>query len=182
VRSSHHVGEEHFTQLHAFVVSCMGLATGSLLSMPGWCWQQEGNLYSAWDLPVRAWRSLTIPPTAFTNLLNRRWSQTWSPARWQLFWQNLWNGISHLRTKFLIWRVMQFGFYTNVRGALWGVSTELCPQCQKQAESTLHLFFKCPEVNLRWSKCADLLKGTTLGGVSSHMQCTYTSKVQGGSW
>jgi hypothetical protein len=76
-----------------------------------------------------------------------------------------------VRTKFLIWRLIQHGFFTASWGALWGVCDAVCPLCNLHDESTQHLFFVCPNVHQRWVTLIQLLDRTScsFGQVQSPM-------------
>jgi hypothetical protein len=90
--------------------------------------------------------------------LNRRWNLQWSTPAWNKFWTDLWAGTVHLRTKFVVWRITQNGFFPNSRGAVWGVCTNRCPICNNAIETTAHLFFECVEVRHRWVKAIRILR------------------------
>jgi hypothetical protein len=74
----------------------------------------------------------------------------------------VWQGWGHNSSRFIIWRLLQHRFYTNSRGAVWKVCKAVCPVCLGPAESTLHLFFLCPEVQQQWSTLLSLLSTTLM--------------------
>jgi hypothetical protein len=67
--------------------------------------------------------------------------------------------------------VIQHGFFTASRGALWKVCDSICPLCKSAEETTQHLFFHCVNVNTRWTSLLQLLDKTLLsfGDVQSPM-------------
>jgi hypothetical protein len=58
--------------------------------------------------------------------------------------------------------LIQNGYYTNTRGAVWGVCREVCPVCEIAPETIAHLFFECAEVKHRWIKAVRLLRASKM--------------------
>jgi hypothetical protein len=158
VRSSRNLERPIFLQFHQFVTSFTGATYLPITWMSGWEWSGFQRVTTGWTLPLQKWRALSAGEAVNQSHLNRRWGCAFSEQDWKQFWNQLWNGKTHSRTKFVIWRLMKTGFFTNTRGALWGVSTETCPVCGVAPETTAHLFFECSEVKRRWVKAIKIIR------------------------
>lgn len=90
-------------------------------------------------------------PTAPRDFLqwNNRWQLNDSNEIWCSRCRKLWSGFTHLRSRFILWRLLSHGFYCNQRGTLWGVDPA-CPVCLDAPESLDHLFFSCTRVFYQW--------------------------------
>jgi hypothetical protein len=62
----------------------------------------------------------------------------------------------------MIWRVLQEGFFNNVRGCLWKKCRRRCELCKQAPETTEHQFFSCLGPNRRWVRLLELLESTKL--------------------
>jgi hypothetical protein len=61
----------------------------------------------------------------------------------------------------VIWRVVNHGFFTYSRGALWGKCSAKCHNCS-EAQTTAHMFFDCHYVQDRWRQLFQLFSNTSL--------------------
>jgi hypothetical protein len=128
----------------------------------GWHWSMGTRTPRGWAFSTSQWHSM-LPETQFNvSQSNARWACSWSLMDWQQLWKKLWGGRNHPRIKFLIWRVLSHGFYTNVRGAIWQVSNSTCEICQNADETISHLFFECNAVQQRWLQFLIMFNGTSL--------------------
>jgi hypothetical protein len=66
------------------------------------------------------------------------------------------------KNKIAICRLVQNGYFTNTRGALWEVCSEVCPIYGSLPKTTAHLFYKCEEVKYKWIKAIRLLKASKM--------------------
>jgi hypothetical protein len=162
VRSSRFVGLETFERLVSFASDSVGTESCCISTLKGWQWQATTHSFKGWELSLKQWRSLQPAPQEVIEQHNRRWGCRWNHQGWLSFWKMVWLGFGHNRTKFIVWRLLHHGFYTNSRGALWKVCEETCPVCLGNAESTFHMFFLCPEVKQRWSTLLTLLSTTSM--------------------
>lgn len=80
---------------------------------------------------------------------------------WNSRCQKLWSDFTHLRSRFILWRLLSHGYYCNYRGRLWGVDPE-CPICEDAPEMIVHLFYECPRVKHRWDKLGRDARNTPL--------------------
>jgi hypothetical protein len=136
-----------------------------------------------WSLSPRHWRLLVASSTPSISQLNTRWAVNWNAEQWQRLWRQLWSGWAHPRTKFLLRRLIQYGFFTQSRGAIWKVCTAQCPICCTSNETMFHLFFHCSFVYNRWRQIFHLLQGTSLNFDSVHtplqlVHCAIQSQKQ----
>ena len=162
IRSSRNIDRPLFLEFLAFVTRFTGVTYRPIARMSGWEWTGLPRLTQGWTLPLQTWRALTGKGAVDQAYLNRRWGCVQSRADWNQFWNNLWQGKTHPRTKFVVWQLMQHGYYTNTRGAVWGVCREVCPVCEIAPETTAHLFFECAEVKHRWIKAIRLLRASKM--------------------
>jgi hypothetical protein len=169
--STREVRKQQFSILLEWLSASPGLTSDCLKSSPGWCWIHDGIKRKGWALRTQHWRSLLPRATLNFAQLNARWTLNWISAAWAKLWQNLWKGSGHPWSQLVLWRVLQHSFYTNSRGALWGVSLPECPRCHLHKESIVHVFFLCQEVRLRWSSILSLLAGlsVTFGCIQTPM-------------
>jgi hypothetical protein len=159
---SQQVGRPQFIQVMGFISASPGISAESLKHSTGWYWDTGSSPLKGWSQPAHNWRLLYLPP----SLAADRWID-----------DGKFNGLIHNgvdsgssygldgetpRTNFLIWRLLQFGFYTLSWGVLWRVSTAECLMCSQADESLLHLFFCCNFVWLRWREILDLFSSTNL--------------------
>ena len=170
--SARHIDRPVFQAFHDFVTIFIGVTELPLDEMEGWDWTGINKNGLEWSLPNRCWKELVKLPYIDQSHLNRRWGCTLTGQEWSKLWGCLWAPGAHARTKFVIWRLLQHGFFTNVRGAIWKVCEALCPICGQTGETIAHLFFECEEVKQRWVKAIRLLRATSmsLGRVNSAFQ------------
>lgn len=109
----------------------------------GWGWPVSGALGSNWSLNMSQWKQLLPEEEGNHTQFNQRWSTNYSDAEWTKIWKQVWSGWGISRAKFMCWRVLQHGFFTNSRGAWWAACTDVCPRCKRSGENISHLFFGC---------------------------------------
>jgi hypothetical protein len=128
-----------------FLILSPGLSFNeSLVDSPGWFWSLPSKKQKGWQQPTRIWRLLTTSGLNHCQQWNVRWQAHWDIQQWKALWRQLWAGWGHPRTKFLLWRLIHFGFFTQAHGFLRKVCPALCPVCSAQDESILHHFFSVP--------------------------------------
>jgi hypothetical protein len=81
-------------------------------------------------------------------------------------------GLAEFLEQFMEWEVPSMNkvctleanttWFFQTQGALWKVTTELCPVCGRAPETTAHLFFECAEVKHRWIKAIRLLRASKM--------------------
>lgn len=117
---------------------------------------------SGWHHSMPQWRVLLPNQSYSATRLNQHWGCSFSPSQWQKYWRKLWTCRGHPGARLLIWRVIQHGYYTNARGAVWTVCTNICPICLWDGENTQHLFFECPRLASRWDELLQIIAHTCL--------------------
>jgi hypothetical protein len=162
IRSSRDIDRPVFLEFHEFVTRFTGATYLPITWMSGWSWSGFQRETKGWTLPLQKWRALSTTTEVDQSHLNRRWGCDLTGDDWHQFWSHLWNGKTHPRTKFVIWRLVPNGFFTNTRGALWGVCTAMCPVCGLGPETTVHLFFECLEVKHRWVKAIWIIRNSQM--------------------
>lgn len=123
-----------------------------------------GNLdlaFQSFQLTTKQVRNLVPPaPRDFTQW-NRRWQLPDSNEIWCSRCRKLWSGLTHLRSRFILWRLLSHGFYCNQGGTLWGVDPG-CPICEDEPETIEHLLFHCPQVWHRWNRLRIATRNTSM--------------------
>jgi hypothetical protein len=160
IRSARHINRPVFVEFHKFVTSFTGITFKPIARLEGWEWTGLQQVTLGWTLPTQKWRELIKPTELDQSHLNRRWSSALSSQDWTTFWKRLWKGTP--KNKICNMETRANGYFTNIRGALWGVCSELCPICGLLPETTAHLFFECEEVKYRWIKAIRLLRASKI--------------------
>jgi hypothetical protein len=91
------------------------------------------------------------------------WNKHWGGDKirdWTKRLRKLWTGISHPQTRITVWRVLQEGYYNNVRGYKMEQVQQKVSTLQQWAETTEHLFFSCEGPIKRWEKLLQVLEQT----------------------
>lgn len=96
--------------------------------------------------------------------LNKRWLYRDIVIDWLPLWKLLWSGWGLARAQLICWRVIPYAYYTNSWGARWSVTEDRCPCCTSDGEDTNHLFFDCPQLQIRciWALVVGLVSHTNL--------------------
>ena len=172
VQSQREVGRPQFLYLMGCVTASPGISTAAFADASGWFWNTPGTSLTGWSLSTHNWRMLISNPITAVAQLNSRWSVHWTDIQWKQLWSQLWSGWGHPRTKFLIWQLLQFGFFTQSRGATWKVCKSTCLICAIHSETTIHLFFNCPRVSNRWRQIMLLFQSSDLNLDQASSPCT----------
>jgi hypothetical protein len=160
-RSSRQIGRPQFQYLMLFLAASPGIVDITLEAAPGWYWLHPKAKLKKWELSARQWRELVPLPQFSFKQFNSHWSTNWSEEEWRKVWRQLWSSSVHPCTKVVAWRLLHFGYFTQTRGAMWKVCEALCPICKEADESTIHLFFSCSRVQLRWAQYFAILETTS---------------------
>lgn len=78
--------------------------------------------------------------------LNCRWSRPDRLITWNHVWKSLW--VEWGLARLIVWRILNHAYFSNSRGARWGVTPNICPVCRSLRENMNHMFFECDQVNL----------------------------------
>jgi hypothetical protein len=150
-----------------------------LVDSPGWFWNLPGKSHKGWAQPTWIWRLLTTSSSNNSQQWNIRWQVNWDMQQWKALWRQLWAGWGHPRTKFLLWGLIHFGFFTQAHGSFWKVCSAVCPICSEQDESILHLFLQCSRVHLRWRQVLSTVSTTSLslGAISTPVHPLQCARV-----
>uniref|UniRef100_A0A803P5V7 Reverse transcriptase domain-containing protein n=1 Tax=Cannabis sativa TaxID=3483 RepID=A0A803P5V7_CANSA len=66
-------------------------------------------------------------------------------------WKTIWNSKVHHRLKFLWWQLARDSFPTRGKlSTFMNLPSNLCPLCDQQIETTMHLFWKCNLAKAIW--------------------------------
>lgn len=112
---------------------------------------------------------------------NRRSELFGSNEVWQVCCRKLWTGLLHFRFSFVIWCLLNFYFYTNLRGPLQGIDP-VCPKCNNGLESTKHMFHNCRRVKRKRAKAKSKSRGCAFdlsGDLSNYFTLATTGGWQG---
>lgn len=58
-----------------------------------------------------------------------------------LVWRFLWSGGGMPRSRLIIWRIIQHGYYINLWGAKWDATANVCPAYAAPGENTTHVLW-----------------------------------------
>uniref|UniRef100_A0A803Q3C6 RNase H type-1 domain-containing protein n=1 Tax=Cannabis sativa TaxID=3483 RepID=A0A803Q3C6_CANSA len=99
-----------------------------------------------------SWRWLGEPnglfsiKSAYHIITRRRYGATPSGI-----WKIIWNNSIHARLKFLWWQIITNALPTRERIAMaLNLQSTLCPICNKERESSFHLFWNCDYASAAW--------------------------------
>lgn len=159
-RNYHRVGESIVVDLLDFIRKFDGIFSGELA-----CWLWRVGLGRTWlavqeFLPLHEPDQEVVPPPNpdFTSW-NRRWEIHEFSLVWLVRCRKIWIGFTHPCSRFIIWRLLSYAYYSNSWGALWGVNPT-CPICLVSPETPNHLFFECWCTRNRWARIQVATKGT----------------------
>jgi hypothetical protein len=95
-----------------------------------WAWQVESEIWTGRSHSVKTWRSFLRQAAPDFHEWNRRWECEDSLEDWLKRWKKLWASLCHPRARIMGWRVLQEGFYDDVRGHIWKKCKSRCPPCK----------------------------------------------------
>lgn len=72
-----------------------------------------------------------------------------------VFYTNLWKGEAPLKVNFFVWKLAKnrIPSLQNLARRNVPLESQVCVGCQKEVESTSHLFFKCELFSALWAEC-----------------------------
>lgn len=69
------------------------------------------------------------------------------------------------KPRMILWRITQYGFFTNSRALRWLVSDGICMRCGIHVEMIEHLFFDYHNAKRKWREIKRMTKGSNLSYV-----------------
>lgn len=158
LRSYHRVGEDICVQIMDFFASLSRGPIGGLGSCEGWEWGDSEIPFNKIILSTKQVKNLLPTPPSDFSRFNWCLSIDESFLAWRVHWCKLWLGNCHQRNRFIFSRLLNHGYYTNLRGLLWGIHPK-CPVCS-EPKLTDHMMFSCNRVAVRWEAVRLVANGT----------------------
>lgn len=122
----------------------------SLASLKVWSWLGDDSGTNGWGLSMKQWRKIVVVNLPITKALHRRWSIVDRRVLWQPALKALETRWGIHRARLIAWRALHHSYFTNARGAIWGVTQNICLVCNQPRESIQHMFFECDAMSRRW--------------------------------
>jgi hypothetical protein len=141
-RSSRQVGVSQAQELLRFLNRSKKFIEELIEKALKWAWHEEDKIWSGWFHSVKVWQGFMKQAEPNFHEWNRRWGGVDSLTDWLKRWRKLWTSLCHLRARLMVWRVLQEGFYNNVRGHIWKKCNKRCPLCKRGEETTKNFMKK----------------------------------------
>ncbi|KAL3685851.1 hypothetical protein R1sor_003873 [Riccia sorocarpa] len=125
----------------------------------GWKWLGSNGTSTrrGWLHETKWWKSLLSTEGSSTEKLNRKWDAFLSEQEWNKTWSLTWKRPSTVREGFWWWRTLWQGFWIGAKAQKANVSNGECTRCNRQLETTEHIFWSCPGTRRRWEQILRLL-------------------------
>lgn len=150
-RSYHRVGEDTMQALLVFASSFDDTTTRQL--------EDCDMTFRDFELSTRQIKKLVPPPEPNFQTWNRCWDIFEPNLVWKARCRKVRMGFTHSHSRFVVWRFLSHAYYSNSRGALWGINAT-CPICLVAPETPNHMFFECRRARLRWARIQAKTRGT----------------------
>lgn len=121
---------------------------------------------------VDKWEWTEDPTKSYSARSAYRWMGSNVNSTVDPFFNHLWRGVAPLKVKGFVWKLAQDRIPTSVNLACRNVPLEsvICKGCEKEEETTDHLFFRCAKFASAWYSVLKWwkLSGPMQGGCKDH--------------
>ncbi|KAL3689026.1 hypothetical protein R1sor_015335 [Riccia sorocarpa] len=114
----------------------------------GWVWAKDMSKIR-WERTTREWVTTLSNRSEFSTYLNNKWNTQHSTQQWTERWNRLWSAPIHHRKKAWIWRFVQRGYFTSIKGKGWTEEQKNCQRCGNAEETLEHSFWYCSRLACR---------------------------------